>query len=249
MGMLGSLYVVRAGIHPREAHMLHFARVLTPAISGAFGIFAVFGGATPKPLAAVQASEIPSDLRYEIINETTAEDQRRSLDVRLSRKVSIEVLEAVARRLRDHAPRRFARTFIVYYLPGMEVDAGGWATSHFTPELKVQILGSPLGGGSLLDRMRREHGEGLVGVWENNQPGFAGTFVLFATESGFGLERIFPDGSVGRKELVERSSSVGRRFEDPENRFGEFYLLRGGNLELHDTEGIVFRASPVAGGS
>jgi hypothetical protein len=204
-------------------------------------------GAAAESLAA-QAS-IPADLRYEIINETTSQNQRRSLDVRLSRKVDAEVLEALAVRLRDQATTRFARTFIVYYLPGMEIDAGGWATSHFNPDLEVRILGTAAEGGSPLDRLRSEHGDALIGVWENNQPGFAGTFAIFGTESGFGLERVFPDGSVGRKVLVERPSQSGRRFADPENRFGEFYLIRGGNLELHDSEGMVFRARPVSGGS
>ena len=227
--------------------MRRLLKALSTIAAVSFGASAALT-ASSMQLLAVQASRIPDDLRYEIINETTSQNQRRSLDVRLSRKVEAEVLEALAIQLRDQAPRRFARTFIVYYLPGMEADAGGWATSHFNPALEVRILGSPVGGGSLLDRLGSEHGEALVGVWENNQPGFAGTFAIFRTESGFGLERIHPDGSVGRKDLVERPSQVGRRFEDPENRFGEFYLVRGGNLELHDGEGMVFRARPVPGG-
>lgn len=32
------------------------------------------------------------------------------------------------------------RTFVVFYLPGMEVDAGGFATAHHNPELEVNIL-------------------------------------------------------------------------------------------------------------
>lgn len=31
------------------------------------------------------------------------------------------------------------RTFVCFYLPGMTVDAGAWATAHFNPDLKVWI--------------------------------------------------------------------------------------------------------------
>lgn len=186
---------------------------------------------------------IPDDLEYQVIKETTAGEARRSLDVRLSRKVEAEVLKELATRLRDQATRRYARTFIVYYLPGMEVDAGGWATSHFNPDLEVRILGTPVSAES----RPAVPGETVLGVWENNQPGFAGRYTIFETEAGFALERVFPDGSVGRKTLVEQPSQRGRRFADPENRFGEFYLIRNGSLELHDSEGRVFRARRVSG--
>lgn len=186
-------------------------------------------------------SPIPDDLQYEVINESTAGDARRSLDVRLSRKVEAEVLEALAIRLRDLATRRYARTYIVYYLPGMEVGAGGWATSHFNPDLDVRILGTPVSSES----RPTTPGETVLGVWENNQPGFAGRYTIFETETGFTLERVFRDGSTRRETLVEQPSQVGRRFADPENRFGEFYLIRNESFELHDPEGMVFRARRI----
>lgn len=190
--------------------------------------------------AAVQGISLPDDLEFEVIKETTSQGQRRSLDVRLSQKVRTEVLEALAIRLRDQAQQSFARTFIVYYLPGMEVDAGGWAISHFNPSLEVKVLGTPVGSGPSL-----EDSEKVLGVWENNQPGFASVYVILETPTGFQMEQTFPDGSSSRTELVEQATPVGRRFKDPKNRFGEVWLVRNGVLELHDQEGMVFRARPV----
>tara|TARA_Y100001972_G_scaffold36162_1_gene44709 strand:+ start:10392 stop:10505 length:114 start_codon:yes stop_codon:yes gene_type:complete len=34
----------------------------------------------------------------------------------------------------------YDRSFVVFYLPGMEVDAGGFATAHHNPDLKVVML-------------------------------------------------------------------------------------------------------------
>ncbi len=32
------------------------------------------------------------------------------------------------------------RTFVVFYLPGMEVDSGGYATAHHNPKMEVEIM-------------------------------------------------------------------------------------------------------------
>lgn len=193
------------------------------------------------------SSLIPPDLTWEVISEDTYEKERRSLDVRLSQAVDEKVLEELANTLKESESQPFARTFIVYYLPDMPVGGGGWATSHFDPELVVKILGMEPGSGSRMAALRSEYGENLIGAWENNQPGSAASFVLFKTDQGTALLKTYPDGSGSPISVREVRSSQGRRFEDPENRFGEFYLMRNGNLELHDDEGVVFVAHPMSG--
>ncbi len=205
----------------------------------------------PEPVAlrapsTVSVAEIPRWLGYEVLAEDVFQTARRSLDVRLSGPVDEAVLEAVAYRLRDSDSRSFARTFIVYYLPGMNVGEGGWATSHFDPDLTVRILGLRIEAQSRLSEIRDQYGESLVGAWENNQVGFASTFVLHETGGTAALEQIFPDGSARTIPLREESAPVGRRFRDPGNRFGEYWLVRGGNLELRDSEGVVFLARPIS---
>lgn len=199
-----------------------------------------------RPGAEIQEA-IPEDLEYEVVNEDVFRDDRRSLDVRLSRKVSEEALTALARKLEGGASQDFDRTFIVYYLPDMKIDAGGWATTHFTPDLEVEVLGLPAGKDSRVQEAREKYGESLIGVWENNQPGSAATFVLFETGMGFGLEEIFSDGSSRTIQLQEQPADDGRRFKDPENTVGEYWMLRNGRLELHDPMGVVFTARPIDG--
>lgn len=194
-----------------------------------------------------QELSVPPDLKYEIISEDTYQNERRSLDVRLSQKVGEDGLKELAQRFREQASGSYERTFIVYYLPGMEVDAGGWATSHFDPDLDVQILGVSEEASSQIENIRDQYGQNLIGIWENNQPGSAATFALFRTESGFALEEIFPDGSSRTLTVQEQPSEIGRRFQDPENTFGEYWLLRGGRLELHDPEGVISVAQPISG--
>lgn len=216
------------------------------ALIAAFAILAC-GESSSQDASAPEKSSVPPDLDYEIISEDSYQNERRSLDVRISRKVDEDGLEALAYRLREQASGSVERTFIVYYLPGMEVGAGGWATSHFDPELDVQILGVSEDASSQIENIRDQYGQNLIGIWENNQPGSAATFALVRKESGFEMERIFPDGSSHTITVQKQPSETGRRFQDPENTFGEYWLLREGRLELHDPEGVISVAQPVSG--
>ena len=232
--------------------LLAFAAVVLYALF----VWVVSDGEEPRPVELSEPSPervsrpglaaIPSDLIYEVISEDTFLDERRSLDVRLSHPVDESGLEALAWELKGRESRSFNRTFIVYYLPEMPVDEGGWATSHFRPDLVVRILGIEAGAESRLSALRSEHGDDLLGAWENNQVGSASTFALIQPTQGFSIIQIYPDGSARRIPVNEVASRRGRRFEDPENRFGEFYLLREGRFELHDTEGLVFFALPLS---
>ena len=56
---------------------------------------------------------------------------KRSVDIRLKRKITEDELLKVAHQIRKMDPRENERTFILYYLPGMKLDAGAWAKSHF----------------------------------------------------------------------------------------------------------------------
>ncbi|MCH7702181.1 MAG: hypothetical protein IID37_10880 [Planctomycetes bacterium] len=99
--------------------------------------------ASPKP----QTPTIPDDVSYSIIDSTTMPGIKRSLDVRLNKKVSERTLRALALKLKSQDSRNYERTFIVYYLPDMKVGAGAWATTHFDPDLEVRVLGLTAGQG------------------------------------------------------------------------------------------------------
>ena len=91
---------------------------MTLSVAMLIGFAAVEAAAQRTPPA------IPTDLSYEIIKADRVGNMKCALDVRLSRKVSEEVLESLAMRLRNAEPKRYERMFITYYLPGMTAGAG-----------------------------------------------------------------------------------------------------------------------------
>lgn len=95
----------------------------------------------PPPSPSRERSGLPPDLKVAIIEESTFYNYKRSVTIRLNRKVSKGVLRTLAYQIKSQDSNRYDRTFICYLLPGMELNAGAWATTHFNPNLKIKILG------------------------------------------------------------------------------------------------------------
>ncbi len=93
-----------------------------------------------QPFTPPGSAPVPDDLDIVIIREDEIPGQFRILDVELSRRVGEEMLATIANLLRDADDMIYLRTYIVYYLPGMESGQGGWATSHFNPDLEVRLI-------------------------------------------------------------------------------------------------------------
>lgn len=93
-----------------------------------------------QPFQVPDWAPLPNDLEVVIIREDVIPGQFRILDVRLNHTVDEDNLTILANLLRDADEMPYLRTYIVYYLPGMKSGDGGWATSHFTPDLEVKLL-------------------------------------------------------------------------------------------------------------
>jgi hypothetical protein len=97
-----------------------------------------------RPFVPPDWAPIPDDLVITIVREDQIAGQFRILDITLNHEVDEETLVALANLLRDEDDVTYLRTYIVYYLPGMTPGSRGWATSHFLPELEVQLVGPEL---------------------------------------------------------------------------------------------------------
>ena len=59
---------------------------------------------------------IPADISYSVVDTDIIPSIKRSLDVRLNKKVSEDVLRAIALELKSNDSQTYDRTFIVYRL-------------------------------------------------------------------------------------------------------------------------------------
>jgi hypothetical protein len=132
---IGAVIAVCAGI---GSYLDSLIPAAPPDSSGTGNVNAV----TEQPDTTKSVSDaIPSDVRFEILEEDTLGNIKRMLTVTLSRKVQPEALRSIAKKLKDNAKTNYERTFIEYYLPSDDVQGSAWATSHFNPDLQVSILG------------------------------------------------------------------------------------------------------------
>jgi hypothetical protein len=181
---------------------------------------------------------------YTVEGTTTSPREKRSVDVRINRELSKDELGRLAVALRDEDPH-YERTFITFYLPGMEVGSGGWATAHFNPDLKVVVQGEPgAQAAQSVEAPRAPAAQGgTVGRWRDARPYVGGEIVLIRDDGKFRVERKFGDGSSLTQEVGERPGSGGRRFNVRGGSYGEYYLLTsGGDLQIWDSEGLITTA-------
>ena len=189
----------------------------------------------------VQDTTIPSDVSFSIIDSNTIPGIKRSLDIRLNKKVSESVLRAVALKLKAQDSQTYDRTFIVYYLPEMAVGAGAWATTHFNPDLKVRILGLTAEDETKLAAQPEPANREIIGRCLDESPHFGGRITIFREEGDVFMEKTFKDGSSLKQNIAERNSAQGRRFDKVEGASAGDHWIIGpdGNLQLRDNDGLI----------
>ena len=116
---------------------------------------------------------------YTIIEKLSMGRIKLSIDIRLEQKVSKEFLQKLALKLRQEEPIKYDRMFVTYYLPGMTLGSGAWATSHFNPNLKVEILGTTIEEEKALMSKPKDLSAEIIGEWIDESP-YVGAKYTFA---------------------------------------------------------------------
>jgi hypothetical protein len=89
-----------------------------------------------------QTSEVSNDINYELKEYDIIPNIKYSANIILDRKLTKSELEYIANRIyKEKNIKNYERAFLAYYLPGMKIGSGAWATTHFNPNLEIIILG------------------------------------------------------------------------------------------------------------
>ncbi len=132
------------------------------------------------------------------------------------------------------------KAFILYYLPNMPVGSGAWATSHFNPNLEIRILGLSIQEEQALEAESTLPNVEVIGIWVDDWT--SSRITIYPENGSLYLEQVFSDGSSRKEELVENSSTLGRRFDMKEESIDYFIIDSDGNLQLHDNLGLISTA-------
>jgi hypothetical protein len=182
---------------------------------------------------------------YAIIKEAKLRTDKASLDIRLRKEVDKRVLAKIANELRNDGRRKFERIFINFYLPDMKPGEGAWATTHFNPNLEVNILGMTSVEKETLLSNTAKSSMDIIGRWIDNSPYVGGIYSISKSKDGYKLIVNFKDGSKMTKNLVLKQSEGGRTFYESGNN-KEFYQIVGnGSLKLFDEDGMIKELNTV----
>lgn len=190
---------------------------------------------TEKQTPDSKAQRLPN---YSIISDTNLSTIKRSVAVRLEERLSEAAISDIAEDIKRSDPKNFQRTFIVYYLPDGEVGSGGWATSHFNPDLKVEIYGSKT---QITPIIEEDEGSDVVGRWGHST--FLGgvAYAIIRTADGFLLRTTYKDGSTSEEsvEAKREGTQIIVRPKQP-NAWGEYWIVNDKKgLLVMDSEGLI----------
>jgi hypothetical protein len=179
--------------------------------------------------------------KYEIESKDFSKPlSKASIDIRLEKQTNEEQIRAIAHRIKQTFPG-YDKYFIFYWLPEMELGTGAWATSHFTPNLIVNIIGasaeeeSKMKGTDLMPE-----GE-IIGKWYDGRAGVEKTIVIYKVGKQFKYRDIYPDGSFGDENLKKSGSKYTYA-----NGFGEHFKIEDdGSLGWYSANGRFATAQKV----
>jgi hypothetical protein len=224
------------------------SRLLTVALVGLFSISARPAFAQmlePLLIASSTAQALPP---HAVISEDTS-DQRRSVYVRLVRRLDETDLSKIASAIKARSKRTYARTHINFFLPDMVLNQGAWASVLFAPEPKLLINGLRREDEDLFLAEHQVDRRSMLGSWMTSPPAAPGRLTIYSDHGRIFSEWRLRSGLKTVEELRESHAGKGRRFDVVDG--GSFVLTKSGDLEIWDKTTLVavgerLRAEPVS---
>lgn len=182
-----------------------------------------------------QTSPLPTHaiISDKISQPVQTQPKKRSVDVRLTERITKAELQRLGEGIRLQSPYR-DRLFITYYLPGQTVGSGAWGSTHFTPKLDAKIYGMTLEQANDPFPVLPE-GATLLAKFAGNE--FVGEkAIIFKAPNGTTQKTVkYKDGSGATDQLFP---SANGRLED-HNGHGEYYVIRAKSVSVYDSSGLI----------
>lgn len=163
---------------------------------------------------------------YTIIADDISDPKERVVDVRLTSQTDENHLRQVSNEIFQDG---FRRTSIFFWLPGMHIGAGAWATAKFAPALRIEILGE---AESRKPVLAYDASSTVVGTWRDLSLSRV-KYVLVESNVGFTMSMMYSDGSNDKFQVEKISAPSGQtKFHDYQT--GEDFVINPqGNLDLY----------------
>lgn len=199
-------------------------------------------------LIASSCNPIPPDVKYDIISIVRNDTLKKvNIEVQLNKKVDKYVLKSIANEIKsDSTLVNFNKIWIFYYLPDMKIGSGAWATTHFTPDLEINILGST----AKQDKKTIEKAQGIegniIGKWKEEQY-TSSVYVIYQKDTQIFIRTIYPNSQISDESLIMNREGNITRYDYKEGGYnGEYFKIADGILEFYNSENKLFtKGTPI----
>jgi len=194
--------------------------------------------APPVAKPADDSATITNFKQYNILSvERNPALSKVNIEVRLLHKLDEAELRRIALQIKA-AHRGYDKTWVFYYLPGMKIGAGAWATTHFTPELEIQVLGASQVQEEASKKQAASITGKIVGRWYEEQYTHS-SLVIYRRDSAYRLRIVFDNGQSSDERLL-REGDTFTYYEQGSSNGEYFKLLADGKLGLFNREDKMF---------
>lgn len=189
----------------------------------------------------------PDWVNYEIISEkedmTWSDMSKCKIKVQLEAKASEKRLTEIANELRE-TRTSYKQLYIWYYLPDTDTSSTAWGTTHFLPDLKVEIVGSTVEEEAKQLAVDIPKTATLIGRFHEEQS-TASTYTIYKNEGKTFVKMTFKNGQSLDDEMTESEVDTGIKLEYKSGGSrGEYFILTKDDvLEFYNSENKMFTSA------
>lgn len=185
---------------------------------------------------------LPGNFSYNIIEDkSNVALEKNQLTLEINQKLTEGQIATLAEKLFNSKEKQ-RRFYIFYQLAGTKNGSGAWATSHFDPELDIQILGSTSQQDENANKVSNKQIDGeVIGKWREDQYTSA-NYIIYKKDNKIFIKTIYKNGQTSDEKLTEKKIKNGVRYDYVEDGYnGEYFVLKqNGGLEFYNNENKNF---------
>lgn len=200
----------------------------------------------PEP---TQKTEIKSFPEYKIVEDTVKRNIKRTVEVELSSRMDEEALIALAEKIYAMSDAKVERTFITYRLAN-EGDGTAWATTHYNPEFKVDIVGATASDYERIKNTNISKGE-EIGSWMVSR-GMDSKVTAYKKDGQVYIQELYDFGPLSKEDKVYESTNLDKGIKlqsENDKDHNEYYIInKKGDLEFWSDNGNYYTAPKISDG-
>ena len=183
-------------------------------------IFDRYGDSPDKP-----------SVSYRITQDESLGNIKRTVEVEIDERIDEDTLRNIAKYIKSKERRTYQRTFIGYRMKGSRKDMINWATTHYDPDLKVEIIGADKKTYEAILSSQNPKGE-IIGSWMAEYDRLLIKLTIYKKEKTTRIRSIYMDGTSSDREIKASVLNGKKKFQLEGETYEYFLLNSAGELEF-----------------